>query len=199
MNAGELNERAQVLVLQQAGTDYSWTVEQVVWCKAEKTDKGNIFSSVGIAAKTVIFTIRRRALTLHNALRWNGRHCFITDIRQSDDRLFLIVTTAIVEPRSCSVKRTTTTFDEILKRPTESAPQLLTFPACLTEKYIGRVQSEPMNANEIRHVLVTPKVIDLRAGEVVTVAGFARPFTVLIPHDLDDFKNEYEIIGREEA
>lgn len=198
MNAGELKENVDILTLVQSGTEWLWNDTADAYAKAEPSDKKNYFSTVGMGAGTVKFTIRPRVLTLHNAVQWKGRHCFLTDIVKTQDKRHLEITAAFVEPRVCSVKRTVTTVDPVLKRPVESAPQLLSFPGCLTEKYLGRIQTEPMNVNETRLILVTPKVIELEAGEVVTVAGFEQPFTVLIPHTLDAYKNEYEITRREE-
>ena len=48
-----------------------------------------------------------------------------------------------------------------------------------------------MSANELGLVLVTPKPITLRPGSLVEVRGAA--WEVLVAHELDRYKNEYEI------
>ena len=48
-----------------------------------------------------------------------------------------------------------------------------------------------MSVNELGLVLVTPKAVKLRPGCLVEVRRSA--WEVLVPHELDEFKNEYEI------
>lgn len=52
-------------------------------------------------------------------------------------------------------------------------------------------QLEPMARNTICYVLVTPKAIALTSGSLVEIAE--TPYEVLLAHDLDPYKNEYEI------
>ena len=67
----------------------------------------------------------------------------------------------------------------------------MTFPGVLTEKYARHGQEWPMSVNELGLVLVTPKAVKLRSGCLVEVRGSA--WEVLVPHELDEYKNEYEI------
>ena len=191
MTTYELTEKISVLSLGVAGTTYTWGVDGSAWANAEKTGKTNIFSKVGLGATTVKFTLRNRTLTLNHALRWNEQHCFLTDIKKTDDRRYLEVTAALADPVTCAVSRTTTTTDPTYKRPVVTDTSTLTFPGVLTEKYLGRVQDEHMAVNEITYVLVTPKVISLEAGEVVSIDG--ESYSVVLCHTLDEYKNEYEI------
>lgn len=196
MRAGELSERVSVLELTNAGAEWSWTSGADVWAKAEPSSKTNLFSSVGIGAKTVNFTVRKRLLTLHNAMRWRGQHCFLTDVTETPDRRFLEVTAALVPSSTCSVERTTTNYDE-RNRPVETLTETVSFPAVLTEKNVSTVATEPMTAVEITYVLVTPTAITLEAGEEVINGGYK--YTVTLSHVLDEFKNEYEVVRTGEA
>jgi hypothetical protein len=54
-----------------------------------------------------------------------------------------------------------------------------------------------MAVNETRYVLVTPKIISLNTGELVTIGDAT--YAVEIPHTLDEYKNEYEISVRSDA
>ena len=197
MNAGELNNRVDILSLIKSGSAYAWQQSAAVWAKAERTERIAVFSAVGVGKRSVKLTLRRRLLTLDNAVRWKNQHGFLTDIVETPDSRYLEVTTALIEPISCSVTRETTTVDQTTKRPSRSTTSTLSFPACLTEKYLGRAQSEPMAVDEVRYVLVTPKVIELKSGEVVTVGG--KTYTVVALHTLDMYKNEYEISRTGEA
>ena len=105
VNAGELRDRVAVLELvKEAGADggaeYRWAERRKIWARAELMDKTCLFSSVGIGARRVEFTIRRRELTLHQAFRWNGRHCFLSSI-VPDGPGHLKVTAALVELADC--------------------------------------------------------------------------------------------------
>ena len=52
-------------------------------------------------------------------------------------------------------------------------------------------QEWPMSVNELGLVLVTPKAVTLPPGGLVEARGAL--WEVLAPHELDAFKNEYEI------
>lgn len=53
-----------------------------------------------------------------------------------------------------------------------------------------------MSVNDLELVLVVPKAIRLEPGRLVECLGAV--WEVLVPHELDEFKNEYEIGRRAE-
>lgn len=196
-NPGDLKEDVDVLNLQKSDTSYSWVQKAKIRAKAESMTSKNLFSQVGIGVKSVKFTLRKRDLTLHNAFRWNGKFCFLTDITEIN-RLYYEVTAAMVEPKTCQLMKAEKTMDETLHRPIYSEPQaVLTFPACLTEKYMGFQKLNPQSQVNAQYVLVTPKAIELALGDLVKVGETI--YNVQIVHDLDEFKNEYEIAATKEA
>lgn len=132
-----------------------------------------IFSKVGIGARSVELVLRRRALTLYQAMRWRGQHLFLSEITEPE-RGWLSVKAAAVVPVMCKGRE-----------------DGKTFPGVLTEKYLRHEQLEPMAAVTSVYVLVTPKVIELKRGGMVAIGGEA--YQVLVCHALDTFKNEYEI------
>ena len=171
MNAGRFNEQITVLELEKSGTGYAWQPVVDLWAEAEKQNKTNIFSKVGIGVQTVRFALRKREISLHNAIRWKGRHCFLTDI-QEVERMYLEITAALIEPVECREEGTT-------------------FPACLTEKYLGYREETPRTIETVSLVMVTPKIIMLRTGAQVTAAGIEYYLTAR--HELGEYQNEYEI------
>lgn len=173
VGAGDLDQPLKVLELQSEGREYRWEPTRHTWGSAELSTKTNVYSVHGIGAAGVTFSIRRQPLTLGNALLWRGQHCFITRIAPAG-RLHLTVEAALVETRRCEDKYAGTTF-----------------PAIMTEKYLGHQQLEPQAINVLRHVLVTPKDIVLTPGRLVEVEGENWP--ILTAHLLDPWKNEYEI------
>lgn len=186
INAGDLRERVTVLTLrlQEEDNQYQWAENGKLWADAQPDTRSNLFSSVGIGVKGITFTVRNnRELSLHHAFSWRGRHCFLTAILPHDHPGYLTVQTALVEAETVEL------------RPDREGAGL-TFPGVLTEKYARHEQAWPMSANELGLVLVTPKAVTLRPGCLVQARGAA--WEVLVPHELDPYKNEYEIGRRAE-
>lgn len=176
VEVGRLNERVDVLSLQnesEPGTPavWEWTAVRRTWAKAELMAKNNVYSVHGLGAAGVSFILRRQGLDLDNALYWRGQHCLITAIRPLG-RLYLAVEAALVELSQCRNPQTGETF-----------------PAVMTERYVGHQQLEPMAVNRRQRVLVTPKAVRLTPGPLVEVDGVEWP--IITPYELDPHKNEY--------
>jgi head-tail adaptor len=197
VNPGELKDRISILELKQYDNTFTWELNTKIWANAEQLNGSNLFSKVGIGVKSIKFTIRKRNnLTLHNAFTWQGKHCFLTDMVEKDG-MYYEVTAALIEPRLCTIVRTPEPTKDELNRPVYSNPYNISFPGCLVEKYMGHTQGNPMNTTEEIYVLVTPKAIEINTGELVTVNSIV--YNVLIVHSLDEYKNEYEIMVKEDA
>ncbi|MDU6306630.1 head-tail adaptor protein [Faecalispora jeddahensis] len=195
MQAGDLNRPVSILQLTQENMKCDWTQQKETWAKVEQKSAKNLFSQVGIGADTVIFTVRKQEITLHNAIRWRGEHYFLTNIAE-DGGMYYMVTAARVYIKTCAVTHVTTTKNE-LKNPVAVKSETITFPAVLTEKYLGFEQREPQAVTETTYVLVTPKVIELSISDLVDVAG--KKYCVQVAHTLDEFKNEYEITNTQDV
>lgn len=177
-----LNQAVQILELRRDGDAYTWEKARQTWAAAEQDTRSNLFSAVGVGARGVTFTVRRnRALTLHNAFLWRGRHCFLTAILDGEPG-FQVVKAALAEPETVHLL--------------PDGGGKLTFPGILTEKYLAHRQEWPMSVNELVLVLVVPKAVVLHPGRLVECRGAA--WEILVPHELDEFKNEYEIGRRAE-
>lgn len=192
MDAGKLNEK--LLVLDISGG--VWTPMRTTWGSAEQKDKKNLFSSVGIGARAVEFVVRRQAITLHNAICWRGQHCFLTSIID-EGKGHLKISAALIEPTMCSATRGVKT-KNALNNPITVQEALCSFPACVTEKYMGFSVQQPQSQLEETLVLVCPKFVMLKTGDLVTV-GARGIYAVTVPHTLDDYKNEYEVVAIKEA
>ncbi|MEG1683525.1 MAG: hypothetical protein RR295_06820 [Oscillospiraceae bacterium] len=186
---GEMNQRVTVLELTEAAGELRWREHHRAWAQVVEDSRVNLFSSVGIGARGVTLTLwRNPALTLLCALRWRDKFLFLTAITDGDDQLHSVVTAAVVNPVPCT-------------RHTVDGTADLRFPGILTEKYRGRAdiheQLEPLALLTLRFVLVTPKAVTLRPGTLVEAGG--KLYAVLAAHELDWFKNEYEIERREDC
>lgn len=187
---GRLSDRVEVLSLQDVSkldappipdapepepvaSQWAWERVRLTWAQAELMTKTNVYSVHGLGAAGVSFALRRQPLTLANALRWRKQHCLITAIRPLG-RNYLTVEAALVVLSRCRNPRTGETF-----------------PAVMTEKYVGHQQLEPMAVNTHRRVLVTPKAVRLVPGPLVEVDGVEWPITTR--YELDPHKNEYEL------
>ena len=178
VDAGELRERLEVLALRETDPGV-WTWEPVrrTWGKVTVDGKRNLFSTVGIGARNAVLVMRKQELSLCGGLRWRGQHLFLTRITELD-RTHLTVEAALVEVDTIALRE-----DETVKA--------MTFPGILTEKYARHEQEWPMSINELGLVLVTPKRVVLRPGCLVEAREGA--WEVLVPHELDPYKNEYEM------
>ena len=87
---------------------------------------------------------------------------------------------------------------DALNRPTAVDVPGFTFPGVLTEKYFRNDAEDVYRAELQQRVLVTPKVIVLRAGDLVQ-QDTEPPYTVRQVLDLDPYKNEYVIERRWDA
>jgi len=185
LDAGRLDQRLEVLELRETEPGvWTWETARKTWGQVE-LDAGqrkSLFSSVGIGARNASLVLRRQGLTLHNALGWKGQHLFLTAILPRG-RGHLDVSAAVV------------TVDTV-HLVSDDGDQGMTFPGVLTEKYLAHRQEWPMSVNDLELVLVVPKAIRLRPGRLVECRGTA--WEVLVPHELDEFKNEYEIGRRAE-
>lgn len=182
----DLKERIQIqnLLHYPEADAFAWAVRRNTWAKVEQDDRKNLFSSVGIGARGVTFTIRRdRSLALVDSILWRGRFCFLTSIVDGDPG-FQVVKAALCEPVDCI-------------QDADREAQGCRFPGVLTEKYVGHEQLDPHAEVTGDLVLVTPKIVTLAPGSWVIVRD--RYFLVRVPHELDSFKNEYEIRRREDC
>lgn len=194
MDAGKLNERVKLLRLAADGTKYQWAEAGKLWAAAEQKEKTNLFSSVGIGARSAEFIVRRCGLTLRDAFLWRGKHCFLTSI-VDEGKLHWRIAAALIEPAACAATRPEKGKDEQGKLCYTQKPLCL-FPGFLTEKYLGFVQREPQGQVEHRLVLVTPKAVTLKTGDLVNTDGGV--YAVRVCYLLDEFKNEYEIANTKE-
>lgn len=184
-DAGRLDQRLEVLELRETGPGiWTWETARKAWGQVEADDRQrrNLFSAAGTGARNVSLVLRRQALTLHNALRWKKQHLLLTAIAPLG-RGHLEASAALVEV-------------ETVRLVPDHEDQGMTFPGVLTEKYLVHRQEWPMSVNDLELVLVVPKAVNLRPGRLVECQGTA--WEVLVPHELDPFKNEYEIGRRAE-
>lgn len=203
IDAGDLSERLELLELEETQPDtWEWVSRGRLWAQVE-VDGGNnlfssknLFSSVGIGARNAKLVLRARPLSLCQALRWRGQHLFLTSITKLD-RMHLNVQAALVNVVTCLSTRTEDTVGAA-GRPVAAETMRISFPGILTEKYAKYEREETHAENDTSYVLVVPKAISLKAGDLVTVQdGPAKAvYAVTICHVLDQFKNEYEIARR---
>ena len=170
-NAGMLRERVHLLTLSEQPDGCTWQKTAAFRAAVSYPKGSNLFSKVGIGVRSVQLKLRRRDdLTLHHAMLLDGQHLFLTKIDLDTDRLYQTVEAAAITPVLCAVSRKEVTTDARHNRPT---------------------------LTETTYVLVTPKAVTLRTGEVVTIGEDA--FCVQIGHTLDPYKNEYEVMCKEDV
>lgn len=187
---GAPKERLDLLEVKEDNDTYTWQTVGRIWASVEVSGKNNLFSKVGIGARSAnIVTVPRPEISLHHALRWRGEHLFLTELlHQGPTRLSILA--ARIGPRNCIAFRPEKTRDE-LGRPSYEQRERFRFPACVTEKWMGYSQKEPQAESGETLVLVTPKAVMLEVGDLVEIEELGR-YAVQVLHRLDEYKNEYE-------
>lgn len=188
-----LNQKIQVLTLVQDDEtgDFAWSPVRKHWAAVELNAKNNLFSSIGIGARGAVVTIRPDLkLTLHQALQWNGQFLFLTSIILSQERDRQTIQAAICDPAVLTANPQDRTGRDELNRPTVVKQASFIFPGILTELYHGNATDDIYRTTTLQRVMVTPKAIHLRAGDLVHHEKEA-PYTVRQVLDLDPWKNEY--------
>lgn len=189
MNPGKLRERGTLLRI-SGTTDLQWEEHCKIWMQVKETGRKNLFSKVGIGADGVEILIRSRDITLHDAIRWNGQHYFLTNISEEGTApVYLRIQAARVNPVPVTVWR-----DKVekgtLNQPIRAPEQIGSFPGCITEKYLGSRDEESHMESEIRLIAVAPKAADYQVGDIFEFTG--HKFRVMVVHNLENWKNEYE-------
>lgn len=190
MNPGKLRDRVTLLRL-TGGADLSFTKAAQVWAQVRETGRKNIFAKVGIGSDGVEIVLREREITLHDAILWNGRHYFLTNIaREGTAPAYLKIQAARVPCRTAEVYRCRTERGKT-GQPVNFFERVGSFPACLTEKYLGSAGEQSHMESETRLVAVAPKAAACKAGDLFAIDG--KRYRVMVVHDLEDWKIEYEI------
>ena len=196
-----LDQKVDILQLMhdEDSAAYAWTIRRTCPAYVETDIHSNLFSSVGIGARGATVVIRPdRELTLHHAARVGRQFLFLTSIVLSERRDRQELRAALCEPVMLTAKPQDRTGRDALNRPTAVEVPGFTFPGVLTEKYFRNDAEDVYRAELQQRVLVTPKVIVLRAGDLVQ-QDTEPPYTVRQVLDLDPYKNEYVIERRWDA
>ncbi len=197
MDAGRLNERIEILALDQREQEFSWKRIDRTWAQVEMSgernlyegDNTNPFASAGAGAELTRFLLRRRGLTPHHAIRWQGRHYLITGVALCG-RNHLEAVGVCVQPAACIARRPTAGKDS-LKRPLGGTEEIARFPAAVAEERREYRPQSPMARAEAVYTLTTPKAVQLREGDLVEVDGVDYHLTAV--HLRGEYQNEYEI------
>lgn len=199
--ANELRQRVELLALRFDGEHNSWywEVQKTLWAGVNFEEKRNLFSSIGIGARSANIVIRaQRELTLHQAMRLGTQFLFLTAIVLSDDKRRQDIRAAVCESVTLTARPQSRKGRDGNNRPTAIEVPAFTFPGILTERYFRNEEDEFYRAEMQQRALVTPKTVVLRAGDLIQQEG-ETPYTVREVLELDPFKNEYVIERRWEA
>ena len=193
-----LRDRVEVLDLRaDPDGNFSWVRLGTRYACVNPDDRRYSFSSVGVWPRGATVTLRPCRLTLHQALRWNGQHLFLTAILPSTGRDRLEIKAAVCIPVTFTAEPQAKTGRDKLNRPTVEKVAVFTFPGVWTELYRREQDEGVVDAELVQRVIVTPKAIKLRRGDIVRHPdGTAWPVMRVL--DLDEYKTEYVVYRQEE-
>lgn len=193
--ADTLSQRVELLALHydEAKRAYTWVCRRSCWAAVEADAKKAGFSTAGMGAEGVTVTVRPdAALDLRQALRWGKQFLLPIALVLGDGRDRQRVTAARCECSELIAQPQDRTGRDAMNRPVAVKMDSFTFPGVLTEKYSRNEADEVYRVQVQQRVLVTPKEITLRAGDLVEKDG-ETPYTVRQVLDLDPNRNEYVI------
>jgi len=199
--AGDLKDRCRVLELTERVKGlYEWTTKRTAWMKVTPDGRRNLFSSIGIGARNAEIVMRTQPISLYDAVEWRGEHLFLTSLVVGDHGR-ITGQAALVPVTECLARTEGEVGRDDRNRPTIGARQEVRFPGCVTETYAAYDRDESHGVSCAALVLVAPKAVPLlKAGDLVTLGGQrGGPYEVQAVHGLDPYKNEYEIVRKEDA
>lgn len=190
MNPGKLRKRGWLMRL--AGEkDLRFEAARSLWTEMNETGRKNLFSQVGIGSDGAEFLLRASDLTLHDAILYKGQHYFLTNIEQMGIHpVYFKVSAARVPCETITVSRTVTAKDN-LGRAERTVTTIGSFPGCITEKYLRTETNKSHLELEKRRVVVAPKAAAYKPGDIFEILG--ESWRVVLVHDLESWKNEYEV------
>lgn len=195
-----LREKIEVLTLVQDDEtgNMAWAPIRKRWASVKIDLQRSLFSAIGVGTQGATVIIRPDpCLTLQQAIRWNGKFLHLTSITLNAERDRQEIKAAICQSVALTAKPQDRTGRDALNRPVAIPQAAFTFPGILTERYYRSEEDEIFRRSTLERVLVTPKAVMLRAGDLVQLGGTA-PYTVLQRMDLEAYKNEYVIERRED-
>lgn len=199
--SSRLTEKIEILTLVQDDEtgDIAWAQSRNCWASVELDTRRNIFSVVGVGTRGATAVIRPdMRLTLHQAIRWQGEFLHLTSITLSQERDRQEIKAAICTPVTMTAKPQARTGKNELNRPIVEQQSSYTFPGILSELYHQNEADEVFRMETLRRVLVTPKTVVLRTGDLVQ-RGDEAPYTVRQVMDLEFYKNEYVLERQEDV
>lgn len=171
IDLGKLDTRISVMGYR----DGAWEELGTLWGSAEYSIRV-IYSSIAAATQGYKITVRTSSLIRPDrALRVNGDHCLIASVvrhKQYDE----------IEAAAVTLQRCT------LRRKNEDVGQ---FEAVLAEQYVNWTQATPYARHETGMLLIAPKEIILRSGDIVAVDSVR--YSVRACHMAEGTHNAYEI------
>ena len=128
-----LDQKVDILQLMhdEDSAAYAWTIRRTCPAYVETDIHDNLFSAAGTRARGAKITIRTDSrLTLHEAMRWNGKFLFLTSIELSEQRDRQELQAAVCESVTLTAKPQARTGRDALNRP--SAVYVSVVPAAGT-------------------------------------------------------------------
>lgn len=169
------------------------------WAHIEETGGRCIFSRFGTAGDKTIKIYLPNVWTVSPDMQFqiNGQRYMIGNVI-NNNLDYLEITLAEVTPVLCKAERKERPVYDEYGRPDDRRATIYEFEGVLLEKYAGYQSiSNAYAAEESRMILITPKQITLYPGDLIEADK--RRFYVQICHISERYKNEYEIVLKDDV
>ena len=193
MNPGELRSKVRILNYECIDGVYRFNAIKELYSKVENVVERKAFSKFGLRTdEATAITLRyRKDISKFNAVRFNDDHYLISVIEDIENKhRYTKLITVKQKVYLCEAFRNSVVKDK-MNRTQHLLKSIYRFEGYLVEKYTG-FNTEGINSN-VKHtlILMTPKVINLKAGDIIEINDIK--YNVEVCHVLDEYLNEFEI------
>lgn len=147
------------------------------------------------AAGLAIKFNKRSTINRSHVLEYKEKRYIIGEIDCLDENFLVVIASeAVFKP--CVATRQQSHKNN-LNNPIYAPSKVINFEGAIFDKWQGYTAESAMYVAEQKLILITPKCVNLEINDIVSFDD--KDYIVEIPHELDEYRNEYEIYRRDEV
>lgn len=185
------NDLIQVQQFSFDGTLGTWQTIGTLYAAKEDKNRLTVYAQHATAKRmsSTFYVRNEMEITMQHRIIWDDAPYMISGINAKGTEMLEIVGVEAYYV-DCVVERQVEVYDA-LNRPQSVKSLVYRIPAILAEKYVEYIKDEQKGENEISYILITPKIINIIAGDIVKID--TDNYVAVLGHKLEPYHNEYEI------